>query len=45
MALSNSHRLKVLAERFLDIDQNAHKVIFMHYQKQLEEAIRDALSD
>ena len=39
------NRLKVLAERFLDIDQNAHEVTFTHCQKQIEGAIRDVLSD
>jgi len=38
------NRLKVLAERFLDIDQNAHTVTFTHCQKQIEGAIRDVLS-
>lgn len=33
-------QLQILAERFFEIDQNAHQVAFGTYQQQIEEAIR-----
>lgn len=37
-------KLKDLAEHFFRIDQNAHQVIFISYQQEIEEAIRHVLS-
>ncbi len=39
------NRLKLLADRFLEIDQKAHEVIYDDYREQIKEAIRDVLSD
>lgn len=38
-------KLMRLADTFSDIDQSAHKMTFADYQQQLQEAIRDVLSD
>lgn len=37
-------KLKVLAESFYELDQQAHEVGFADYRQQIEEAIRDVLS-
>ncbi len=37
-------QLQILAERFFEIDQNAHQVSFESYQQDIEDAIRHVLS-